>query len=339
MAFDQMRCQDILVGLRKYMTEDVDPITSRGLYGFTNALMSDRNLQGFSQIPLRLGDKVYGYKFARLTQNTVVSNAKVNVCTAPKEMKPLEYVFEPTLQRYTEAVYLRDEDLRRYCSNTRDELVNAMILASMDELFRTIDADLLGVLVTQFGQYYNTASNAAKAQPVLKAADGSPNMAGFGSMRQDYRQIHGRGNPVLVGSGIMERAFFALEEACCADGGINFGYQGRQFDFYPDDNVDTVLGANQAFMFQPGSLAFISRNDYVNESMVDSPTEKRMTMVDPYTGIPLDIVFVRDTCSGQWNMNVGLTFGLARLIRDDAWVAGSPMEGTNGTLRILAQSV
>jgi len=334
MAFSQALCQKMQYGFGKYMSREVDPTYSRGWYGFVDALVSARNIAGVPQTvnwDNRTG-KIRDFEFVRPTQNTVIVTSKQDVCLGTQDVPPLSYVIAPDVYRGTETRILEDAEFAKYCANTQDEYVNMMIAQQMDSLVSSIDVSLLGILATQFGEFFNTASNATKPVTLLKA-DGSLNVDGTTTLSVDYSDIQGRGNPFVIGAGILEKAMLVMKNGCCNDGGSNTRDIGGQYDFYKDQHTNTVLGANQFFILQPGAMQLVTRTDYRADRMFDNDTVIQTVFNDPITGIDFDIKIRRDECGEKWQIAVGVYYNLAVLIRPDAYVTGSGMAGTNGSLR------
>lgn len=213
-------------------------------------------------------------------------------------------------------------------------------------LRRAINQDLLTAAATRYGQWKGGANT--KTFPVYRSTDaaagpvGSPIMDGFSKFVQEIKRTTYNGKPIVVGEGLFDLANISLAYGCCNNGGNDFGQmnQNAMFKFYRDVDIATGTGsADGIFVYMPGSLGFISYNEYVGSFARPIGTVERGTIRDPFTpDLVYDMRIFVDECNENYVVEIGLNFDLYAA-PTNLFKTGDSLAGVNGFFKALATGI
>lgn len=243
--------------------------------------------------------------------------------------------------------------LQRFCAGAGGSLNDPAMLGGfigremslkMKDLRLHIDQSLITLLAANFGINKVTGVNTARTIDLL-AANGSINVEGDNLLNYDFVENQIEGRPIIItNSQIFHNYNRLLGIACCNQDGYNLSGTGS-YDGYWDDNINTLVGANQGIVLSPGAVQMLRFNEYVGgfAGMMDGGWYG--TMVDTTISgatpelpqFDYDVYFKWDDCTvGQtvpglfyrMHLRYDLVF-----LANDVYGAGDPLLGQNGVFR------
>ena len=266
----------------------------------------------------------------------------------------------PGIQHRQYTAHIEDALIRQYCEDaSRMRTIGApptrvmqevyeIILEAANVVMKAVNRALVTAMATKFGVNATTGGYGGKAININE--DGSKFILdnGLPSMLDDiqYNQICGQ--PCIVGSGIYQ----SLDNARRAQmvglnaGGLNNG-AGQLPPFYFDNDTASIWGANSIGLFAPGSVKLITFDKFVNGfagpggtsffTNFGLPTNEFGCADDCLNDLRFDLQLRYNDCpeGGRergWAATVAKDFALW-VQPDDAYQAGDPLAGTNGTLK------
>ena len=343
------------------LTNITDPV------GMLDALHDPTNLGATRQEIIGLDGELGHKKPIRIhrKQRQIAANtAAVKSCPpVGAEKANFEEVITPTLYR-TIPITVSETAVRKMCDtysrivstpNTKSDKDFKLMAEHWDETMidfnairQAINSDLLTAVATKFGAWKGGVVGASKSFPVYRSVDaaagsvGSPILAGFNEFMQEIRRSTFNGKPIVVGEGKFDLANMALQFGRCNNGGTDFGKMSEQamYKFYREVAIATATGSADGLVaFMPGSLQFVSYNEYVGSFARAIGTVQRGTIPDPFTkGLVYDMRLFPDECGNSYTLELGLNFDLYAA-PTTLFKAGDTTVGINGVFKGLATGI
>jgi hypothetical protein len=102
------------------------------------------------------------------------------------------------------------------------------------------------------------------------------------------------------------------------------------------------LGSQGFYALEPGAVQFLHTCKNKAEFAIKSETVQEGTIIDPISGLELDLKAVYSPCAnngdGSWNIAVSLNFDIFQ-VPSDAYATGDYLNGVNGLFRFKAVEV
>lgn len=263
--------------------------------------------------------------------------------------------------------HLDDEVLAQYCDDTTKMVstggapsqlmyreVLDQIFSHANALLHGVNQDLLGLLT--FGR--NKVNNVSTAVTVNLPKDTAvqPITDGIYKLMGDYKKNNLTGRPQIVGQGMMLNYSLSQPSKGLDQGGFDSKIASGFYDFWNDDDFDTVIGTNHIGVFEPNALQLVEYLKYqgykagakpgastfftmplpmiVNNEVVPVWFDVQLryndcesTITDAYSGSPL-------TIQKGYQVIISKNFGLFQ-IPSDSYRAEDPMHNVNGALHYL----
>ena len=246
---------------------------------------------------------------------------------------------------------IQQEYVRQIEEGNNKYLMDQLTL-KWDETLRDINDKVQTVAATSFGINQATGASTARTINILNAgADNASRVSGYYDFTSaDLRQAnYFNGQPIVVAQGNFDR--FAMNQgwACCNDNGFDLSTIGAQsVAYFRDQQVEDTLGANQAFVWEPGSVKWLTYHKYAHVRGADSVFQQGGAygafvnsdgwetgiIMDPRTGLIYDMIVKPDQCAGVYHVTFELCFDVYVMPTDQV-AAGDKLEGTNGFYRYL----
>lgn len=313
------------------------PSLKRTQVGYLQALVSPQNTAGVTQVPIPTNGKNRKVRITYIQRGTAsdLSSTEEADCAAEVFPTQLEDDIEVTRMLRTKWFGFNEDDMRKICqadSDFRGEVMNSKIDAFMVEL----DKKLIALQAANFGEFnpataYNTPKNVA----LINSAGTGMNYIGEANMEAEFQAIDIADKPIVIGAGNLNLYAKMAQIGCCNDLGQNLGAAGR-FDYFYDRFAETILGANHFIGLVPGYVQLLTWNKYVGtyrKSVENSYVHD--TIIDPFTGIQLDMKWKYDDCTEQYKVMLKLYYDLW-FIPTDSFKSGDDLEGVNFTLHFKA---
>jgi hypothetical protein len=234
-----------------------------------------------------------------------------------------------------------------------------IIMSGGNALLQGVNDDLWS-LVT-FGKNKVATSNSLSAQTVNFPKDASvqPVTDGITKILADFGQNNLSGRPQVVGMGIAYNAWLQQAFKGPDFAGVNSKMAFAGTDFYPDQDVDAVLGTNHFAVFEPGSIQFVQYKRYTGAKAGVKPGASEFGMLPlpmyvngAITPVMFDYQYkyfdcaqtVTDAYSGQsvtvekgYSIILSITFGLYQLSAN-SYNGGDPNRSVTGALHYIASN-
>jgi hypothetical protein len=332
--------------------------------GFTRALVSAPNTAGFTAIPVDSGTghrKQVRLKYYQRGSKQMVRRSPE--CDQPVHKRAVDELFD--IGKYAEMeLAIPDEYLQRLCEDasqigTARELdpgnpaansplmneVVALLLSQMNGLWQDVNEQNLQQQLVSFGNNLGNSpvSAAAKSIEVVRGGDGASVLKGYQTLLHDFGLNEQAGRPLVVGYGNFNKFHFNQGFACCDDSGFDFGAlaAGLPYFYFPDLQVDGILGENELAVLSPGSVQLVSFSRNRGNFAGMRGDTLYTTLVDPRVpDIRLDLSAHFVNCGNatrELRLTVSLDWDLFYLPQD-SFGLNDRLSGVNGTFRYTALS-
>lgn len=288
------------------------PATARTQTGFLSAITSDANTTGVEPTILDTGDgkgkRTALIEFIKPASTADVSTDPESVCEDGVERERYRFTRQITKYARSQNLKFTKEAMRTFCERPQEWRAK-VINAELDAFFRVVNRISIGQYLAQVGDFYGGVSGPKSVQMLdgthaITASD--PN--GEIEMIQDFQDIGWAGAPLVVGAGHLDTYTKMQDIGCCNAYGQDIGDTAKMA-YYFDRDVDHVVGsANNFLAFVPGSVQFASWNQNKGDFGIRHAHFDETTMVDPWTGIELDLEVNYDRCTKEWIVQFGLFF-------------------------------
>jgi hypothetical protein len=115
--------------------------------------------------------------------------------------------------------------------------------------------------------------------------------------------------------------------------------QAGDFDYFTDRFAGTILGDADEFIgIVPGAIQMLTYNKYKGSYKKESPSFSKGTIVDPYTGLELDMRWKYDDCEEKYILTFGLWYNLF-FLPANAFAVGDGLVGVNYSLNYKAGTI
>lgn len=313
--------------------------TRREATGLLSAATSPANKAGYTEPTfVDSGDGKLKQALLEWIQPSAVSETLTSmqdICSAGTEEAKQRELRTLTGFASTPVKAFSNAELRKYCESPSEH--RAMIANSlMSALFRKINQ----VCITQYLAGVGGFIGGVAAGKSVQMLDGSgaivqadPN--GEFTILEDFADLGASGRPLVVGAGFLSQYVRLQGIGCCNDYGQDIGQVG-QFDFYRDRDVDVIAaGTNNILAFAPGSVQFVNWVQNKGEFRQVMPDWAESSIIDPVTGIEIDMEIRYDQCDKAWKMVFYSHFDLYTLPLTMFKVADE-RDGTNNALHYIA---
>jgi hypothetical protein len=334
--------------------------------GLTRALASSYNRAGFASSPLDAGD---GHRRrARIKYLQRGSKSKVRRQQSCEHTNYKTYLEEELeLTKYAELpISITDEYLAQLCADASQigefmrlnpgepqpentVLMNVfaeLILSELNGLWQDINEQNVQHIQTQMG--FNLGNSPASAAainiPVVDSVTGASILKGYQMMQHNYLKNEMNGTPLVVGFGNFDLFVHNQQHACCSDAGFDFGSlaSSAPFVYFPDLQVDSILGANHLVQMAPGSAQLVTYNRNRGSFAGARGSAFYTTIVDPrLPDVPLDFYAEYVSCGNQtreMRMLVSLDWDLF-VLPADAYALDDRLAQVNGLFHYVATDI
>lgn len=329
-------CNIVQTSLQQVATEN-DLAMRRTPTGVASALNSSENKAGFSE-------PVFNTLPDGKTQKAVIGYWKKG-CESTDEVESvcesgsavnMTYI-EKSISQYraTPVLLFTDAQMRTICGSSAAYRANALA-TYIDKMFRDMNADLATLAIAAAGNHYDGVTGTVNV-PMLywDGLNEAAKPQGQVDVRENFENLGYMGRPILVGNGYLSRYMKYQDIGCCNDYGQIIG-ESDPFAFYRDLDYGTAASNANAFLaFAPGAMQLLVAPKFVGEFAINAPQRARMSIVDPYTGLPIDMDVSQD-CDMNWRVKYSINFDLFATPDDVNECEGDGGEGTNGIFKYVA---
>lgn len=275
---------------------------------------------------------------------------------------------QPTYREWTlpgwetvkHSFHISEDTMRQYCADAIAmrtigapatqvmQEVYENILESANILLRAINRRLVVKMATEFGT--NAATSTYGGTLININEDGNKLILdnGITQMLTDFQINQFCGTPCIVGSGILQNYYNARGQNMLGQQAGGFDQGGGQLPrFFFDVDTASLWGANSVGVFAPGSVKLLTNDRYVGPFAVNMGT-----VVKTHFTLPVNEFGCPDECLSSLGFDLHIRYndcaeggyqsGYQAIVSkqfalwaqpDDAYAAGDPLFGTNGTLK------
>lgn len=336
-GFTQGLCEKIQTSLINILGSNA-PQNKRTQVGFLQAVMSPQNTAGVEKIPVDPGNgkfKQVRVKYIQRGISTDITTVKPAGCATDLEKEPFEQTVEITRYLGTKGLKFSEKEMRKLCE-ADDEYRAQVINAEIDPLIVELNKAMITLQNANFGLFNPDISPLLfKDVPLLVNATKAAYYYGEALIMEDIENIDsGAVRPLVVGSGILGIYARMTGIGCCNDLGQDLS-QGGNMDFFRDRFVPTILGSEHFILLIPGYVQLLTWNEYVGDYAKENDVFSHGTIVDPLTGLQLDMKWHYNDCDDFYFVQFGINWDMWWLPAN-AFNAADELAGVNYTLHYRA---
>lgn len=264
------------------------------------------------------------------------------------------------------AVHIADETIAAYEKAASDPtkigdatVVNEFAIETLlaaNGLLSAVNSDLLTLAFAAVGVNRRTGLNTAATINIGKDTNYNSLTDGATQIMSDYKLNNMSGRPIAVGAGLFNNYIMQQAAKQAAQNGLDTRTQAGGFDFYYDNDVETIGDANDLLIYERDAVQLITYLKYqgfkkrnTGENIFDNIKLPYTTMTAngglSVAALPIDVHFKFNACAEEfdvigggteslqkgWNMILSTNFGLWT-IPSTAYRSGDPLAGNRGSL-------
>ena len=321
-------CINLQVALDNLVPNNVNPGRIMKEKGFLGSLLSERNTRGFDQEIVSSAFRGKGRPTAGQAPKVEVKYLKPRCNTSATTVGGLCTVGAATPDPYgylqPEVTLVRSQsgsfskaDFERICETPQERLAIDLQLAAED-LNNDMNSALIALAAGQLGNYSNGTDSSTTPYTInILNPAGYANAAAFSSVSSEFRKMHTREKPIMVGGDILSQY---LEVRASGGLGANAigaveGAGTSGYDIYADFEVDvqmqTLLADTDSHMiaYLPGSMQLLQWYRNVGEFEELGKEDYAETTLE-INGITYDYTLNYDKCTKTWNWELFKHFDL-----------------------------
>lgn len=310
------------------------PSLKRTQIGFTQALTSEQNTSGVEKVQVDQGNgkkRTVRLKYIqRAGDEAEIKEADITDCSTEVERSPLDQDVDLTAFLRSPGLLFRESEMKKLCESGAS-FMQTVINGELDLFFKVLNKKLLALQAANFGKF--NGGDTYKIVTLLKGTERSANYDGEAQIMGAFEDLDVNSSPIVVGSGNLRDYARLRKIGCCNSYGQNLGADA-DLSYYNDRFVEGIMGANAFIGLVPGMVQLLTWNKYKGEDAKESKTFSHGTIIDPVTGIEVDMKWHYDDCADKYSLFFGVTYGLHH-IPDDSFKAADELYGYNGSLKFV----
>jgi len=313
--------------------------TQRQKTGFLDAVISPDNTAAVPEpIQVDAGDGKIKQVIIRYLQaglESEVVSAAPDICLAGT---PDAFQFETVVPELYSGVKITftNAEMRKWCGSPAEDR-SRIVLTKMNALFVHMNKALIAKANAGVGGFYGGVAAGKQVQMLFTPTGGilQSDPAGEVTVLEDMSDLGIAGAPLVVGAGNLSQYVRYAGIGCCNDYGQDISGTGA-FNFYRDQFLGGVTGnANDFLAFAPGAVQLAGWNANKGEFAVNDGASMETTVIDPVTGIELDLDVTYDKCDKVWVFTFSKTYDLF-ITPSAVFQEDDPREGVNNLFKYRA---
>lgn len=333
--FTEGLCEKIQTSLIQIFKNKA-PSLKRTQIGYTEALISDVNRANVEIIPIPSNGKKREVliKFIQRADDSDILETEPT-CTGEDNPSPFEQIVEHLTDFVrTKEIEFTDDDMRLLCESG-DEYRAGVVNSYINALLVRLDKKLITAQAANFGKFVPDISPATyKDYALLQNTTYAINFKGESDIEEDIANLESNEKPIVIGDGYLSHYVKQAKIGCCNDLGQDLNQVGQMY-YYRDKYVSQILGTNHFIILIPGYTQLLTWNKYKGEFTENNTQVIRGTIVDPYTGLEIDVKWLRNNCDENWIMHMRIYYKLYQL-PSNAFKTYDDLNGVNFSLHARA---
>lgn len=332
MAFTEGLCEKVQESLNNTNTDK--PSLHRTQTGYLDAVQSGLNTAGVSKVPIDPGTGKK--KTVRLTyikrhadESELITTKKTD-CSTEVEPAPFEEDVEISTYLGTPGIKFDRAQMRKLCAPD-SSYMQEQISAHLNSYMVGLNKKLLALQALNFGNFLG--GDTFKSVVLLKGNNGAPNYKGESDIMEHFADLDWSGKPIVIGAGNLAQYVRQVGIGCCNTDGLNLAQAGN-LSYFRDRFVEGIMGPNAFVGLVPGMVQLLTYNEYVGDYAAENDVFSHGTIVDPKTGLKLDMRWHFNDCDDTFSLNIGLWYKL-HFIPTDSYAAADELNGYNGSLKFV----
>ena len=260
------------------------------------------------------------------------------------------------LSLYTGTGFLVDEVYVQQIEEGGAEYIRDSLMRLFDDLARDVNSKAQTAAATGFGVNQATGLTTVRTIDILNAsADNATLVSGWYDFKNaDLMQSNYAEGPfVVVAQGNFDRFVTNQQWACCNDSGFDLARLGANgINYFRDQQVEDTLGANQAFVWEPGAVQWLTFHKYAHQrgaasvfqdgtaygAYQEAGGNAKGVIMDPRSGLVYDFIVKQDACGDKYQIGLEMCFDVWTAPTDQVY-SGDKLDGTNGLFRYQFDAV
>lgn len=331
MAFTEGICEKVQQSLNE--TASDKPSLKRTVTGYLDAIQSDLNTSGITKVAIDPGTgkkKTVRLKYIKrhADESDIITTKKTD-CSTDVEPTPFDEDVDITEYIGTPGIKFDRAQMRKLCepdSTYMQEQINAHI----NTLVVSLNKKLITAQATNFGKFLG--GDTYKVVTLLKNG-GAPYFKGEADIMEAFADVDWTGKPIVIGDGNLAQYVRQTSIGCCNNDGVDLSQAGNMA-YFRDRFVQGIVGDNTFIGMVPGMVQLLTWNEYVGSYAAEEGTFSHGTIIDPMTGLKLDMRWHFNDCDDTFSVNLGLWYKL-HFLPTDAFDSADDLYGYNGTLKFV----
>lgn len=320
------------------------PANKRQQTGFIDSLLSveNKSMAQTEELGLDRGngkDAQVALRYIKPATDDEMGDEEASVCEAGTETADTWDLVSLTKITSSPVMSFTKESMRKLCEGT-EERKQAVIMSHMDGFFRAINKVAIGLYEANVGAFMDGSTS--KTISLLNEDSGgriSADPFGETLIIEEFRDMGFSGKPLVVGAGHLSQYASLQKIGCCNQWGQQINLALANMLYYRDRDVDNIIGnpltsttdKNWIIAYAPGAIQLVSRPKNKGEFETIHPHSVETTVIDPITGLEIDMEMYYDRCDKEFKVAFNLNWDLWFLPLT-MYKAGDDRYGTNNSL-------
>lgn len=337
-TFTQGLCERVQTSLVELFKANA-PQLKRTPVGYLQALTSPQNTAGMQIVPVDPGNgkfKKVRIKFLQRGTSDDITTTPVAGCTTTLEKEPFEEEKYVTKYIGTKGLKFNEEEMRKLCEPDSQFMAD-VINAELNALTVELDKALITEQASNFGEFVSYQSAGYRTVPIVyqpSVDQMAANYYGESIIMEDIADLESGARPIVIGSDKLAHYVRLANVGCCNDLGTLIS-ETANFDYFRDRYVSQILGTDHFIALVPGYVQLLTWNKYVGSYRKENDVFSHGTIVDPFTGLTLDMKWHYNDCDDYYFVQLGLWYDMY-FLPANAFASGDDLEGVNFSLHYKA---
>lgn len=307
--------------------------------GFLDFLLSDinRSAAGFDIFGMSNPDGGIRTINVKYLQRSLISEVTsyapgtdFDYCTGVAPVEGTKSITPRFCERYQAKI--SHQELLRIC-DTKSFVDSQVIQSAISAFKRKINQIIITDLATLPGQLYN-GGLPASVDLILPST--APNWNDWNRIKTNISDMQCPTNSqliFLIGDNPDLRTFIETTKVgCCLSNlGVDMSVVAGDVVFLIDKQVPTILAPSDFIAIVPGMVQLVPYTNNRGSFEMLAEGREYTTIVDPISGLPMDIAIVMDACGRNYTITLSLCFDLFRY-DSTRFKATDPLFNTTGYL-------
>ena len=314
----------------------------RDKIGIISFLRSSENMSGVDPVQVDPGNGKrktvelnWIQKFCEATMNESITDD----CSTGTETPPYCEDVNITKELETDNMVFTEDNMRRLCAplgETDPQWIANVMNKQFNAFFTYWDKLVLAEILLNVGTFMD--GDTIKAIQLFNTVNSDqvgPRTRALANIQDEFNQAALWGKPNIIGAGEVSKWSDMVAFGTPNSAGQDVGMMAAGFNFFYDRFVEGIFGENEFLVLNPGSAQLLTWSKYVGSYAKKGATFEHGTVVDPVTGIPLDLKLHYNDCTDTYYLKLQMNWELY-VQPDEGDASCADHYGVNGILNYEA---